>query len=129
MDIKFGCDLPRFWSPLGSHWLPFGSLKVAEMAPKIQSKSDRAANCNSASLFSPFWLQLAPFLNHFSSLLPPFSDPLGIILKRFLDLNLLAFLLPSMFACRFTRSSPAVTPALRAQYGGRACEHLGRVRL
>ena len=25
------------------------------------------------------------------------------------------------FACRFQRSSPAVSPALRAQYGGRAC--------
>ena len=65
MDIKFGCDFSRFWSPLGSHGLPFGSVQVAEMAPKMQSKSDLAANCNSASIFSPFCLQLAPFLAPF----------------------------------------------------------------
>ncbi len=123
MDIKFGCDFSRFWSPLGSHDLPFGSLKVAKMAPKMGSQSDLAANSNGASLFSPFWLRLASFLAPICCLLRSFSDHLGIIFSIPLPHCFLYFL--SVWGAGFRVALARRAPALRAQQIKWFCKFTG----
>ena len=74
-------DFGRLLAPIGCPLAPSRSPKCLPKHPKIESKSDLAANCNSAPLFSPFRLQLAPLLAPFSCLLPPFSDHFDIIFR------------------------------------------------
>ena len=99
--VSFGHLFGPFWDHFPSHELPNGAQSAkkdpfrkhqknyqilgAKMTPKMGSKSDLAANCYLASLFSPFWLQLASFWAPFCCLLPPFSDHLGIIFHSVLD--------------------------------------------